>query len=182
MPLAGNNEEYICEMVVAYSSRRKGLRDWNSYGMCRDKRIWSFDPNSESENWKAREDGGRKAFEKLSPIYQITRYRIPKALGLKTDLLNKEHVINFPFLWLRVDGNYWQKQDLHFSPTPSYVRKGARGRVVSGDTMLNEWMNECKRGRPSRPLHRDLVVYCASPFSIVPSATQRFGWSAGFWT
>jgi hypothetical protein len=38
-------------------------------------------------------------------------------------------------------------------------------------------MNECKRGRPSRPLHRDLLVYCASPFSIVPSATQRFGWS-----
>jgi hypothetical protein len=36
-------------------------------------------------------------------------------------------------------------------------------------------MNECMRGRPSRPLHRDLVVYCASPFSIVPSATQRFG-------
>jgi hypothetical protein len=23
------------------------------------------------------------------------------------------------------------------------------------------FMNECMRGRPSRPLHRDLVVYCA---------------------
>jgi hypothetical protein len=26
------------------------------------------------------------------------------------------------------------------------------------------WMNECMRGRPFRPLHRDVVVYCASLF------------------
>jgi hypothetical protein len=38
------------------------------------------------------------------------------------------------------------------------------------------------RDKPSRPLHRDLVVYCASPFSVIPSATRRFEWSAGFWT
>jgi hypothetical protein len=45
-----------------------------------------------------------------------------------------------------------------------------------------QWMNECMRGRPSRPLHRDLVVYCASPFSVIPSATPRLEWSVGFWT
>jgi hypothetical protein len=45
-----------------------------------------------------------------------------------------------------------------------------------------EWMNECLRGRPSRPLHRDLMVYCASSFSVIPSATPRFESSVGFWT
>jgi hypothetical protein len=46
---------------------------------------------------------------------------------------------------------------------------------------FDQWMNECMRGRPSRPLHGDLVVYCASSFSVIPSATPHFEWSAEFW-
>jgi hypothetical protein len=71
-------------------------------------------------------------------------------------------------------------QILRESPNRTNGSKTAVMKIISF-LCVSLGMNECLRGWPSRPLHRDLVVYCASPFSVIHSATPRFEWSEGFW-